>query len=154
MKRLWWLTGLSAVFAVSTFFWTPGALLAQKNDSKEAPNVSAQVPGEEPTAQPPRGGPGGFQGGPPPGGFQGGQGGPPPGGFQGGPPPGGQGFPGGQGRMGGPGFGGAALAAYGDSVYVLRGEKIYRLDAKTLKMQASGDVPFEAPRPRGETEAR
>lgn len=145
MKRLWWLTGLSAIFAVSTFFWTPGALLAQKSDSNETPNVSAQIPGEEPAAQPPRGGPGGFQGG---------QGGPPPGGFPGGPPPGGPGFPGGQGRMGGPGLGGAALAAYGDSVYVLRGEKIYRLDAKTLKIQASGDVPFETPRPRGEADAR
>jgi hypothetical protein len=37
------------------------------------------------------------------------------------------------------------MAVSGDSVYVLRGNKIYRLDAKTLKVLATGELPDDRP---------
>jgi hypothetical protein len=46
------------------------------------------------------------------------------------------------------------MAVGEDSVYILRGNRIYRLDAKTLKVLATGELPTErierpAPLPEG-----
>lgn len=85
-------------------------------------------------------------GGPPPGGPPTAPGAPqPPAGFVQ-PRPGGQfppagGFP--------PMMGNAPteMVVSGDSVYVMRGNRIYRLDAKTLEVKATGQLPNEVPRP-------
>lgn len=86
-------------------------------------------------------------GGPPPGGPPAVPGAPqPPGGFVQ-PRPGGQ-FP------PQPVMGNAPteMVVSGDSVYVLRGSRIYRLDAKTLEVKATGQLPNDAPRPAPPTD--
>jgi len=39
----------------------------------------------------------------------------------------------------------AQMTAQGDSLFILRGNKIYRLNAKTLKVLATGELPEEIP---------
>lgn len=39
----------------------------------------------------------------------------------------------------------AQMTAQGDSLFILRGNKIYRLNAKTLKVLATGELPEEMP---------
>jgi hypothetical protein len=76
----------------------------------------------------------------------------PPGGFAqprpGGPPQGPGGFQ--------PMMGGAPteMVVSGDSVYVLRGNRIYRLDAKYLEVKATGQLPNDMPRPVAPSEGQ
>jgi mono/diheme cytochrome c family protein len=53
------------------------------------------------------------------------------------------------GRQGGfIGFGGTQIAVSGDSVYVLRGNALYRLDGQTLAVKATANLPAPAGRNR------
>lgn len=60
--------------------------------------------------------------------------------------------PGGQGRpmmgMGGMGGGGGAIAVDGTGVYVLQGNKVYKLDKGSLKVTQQADLPIQRP-PQG-----
>jgi len=130
MKRILIWLSLSILALAMVSFALVRSTHAQDNQS-ESPNVGleSQPPGGVP--QPP-GGPPPVPGSPqPPGGFaQPRPGGPPqgPGGFQ-------------------PMMGGAPteMVVSGDSVYVLRGNRIYRLDAKSLEVKATGQLPNDAP---------
>lgn len=128
MKRIliWFSLSLLALAMVS--FALVRSTHAQDNSSENSKTgLESQPPYGAP--QPP-GGPPPVPGSPqPPGGFvQPRPGGPPPGGFQ-------------------PMMGNAPIemVVSGDSVYVLRGNRIYRLDAKSLEVKATGQLPNEAP---------
>lgn len=97
---------------------------------------------KSPVAQDQFQGQGGFQGG------QGqGQGQPPQGGFRG---QGGQGFPGGgQMMMGGGGGGGTAMVEEGLYLYVVQGNRVFKLAKQDLKVLATVDLPRAMGGPQG-----
>lgn len=138
MKRATIWAATAVAFLALTAFASVGYLNAQ-----ETPNDSA------PTLEQP---PGGFQ--PRPGGLQPGGPGPQPG--QPGLPgraPGGPGFNAPQPMMGQMGGGPAQMAVSGNNLYILRGNKIHRLNATTLKIEATETLPDDRPMPpRGEIE--
>ncbi len=99
--------------------------------------------------------PAGFQGGQGFGGGQGqgqGQGQPPQGGFRGQGGQGqGQGFPGGGMQMGGAGGGGTTMVEEGLYLYIVQGNRVYKLLKQDLKVIAQGELPraMGGPQPGG-----
>lgn len=135
--------GIFAAFAIAA----AAIPLTITNAIAQEKAPEAQVQGGAPP-------PAGFQGGGGFGGGQGqGQGQPPQGGFRGQGGQGGQGFPGGgmQMGMGGGGGGGTTMVEEGLYLYIVQGNRVFKLSKQDLKVIAQGELPraMGGPQPGG-----